>query len=123
MPALSPTMTAYNVSEDVDYYMDLTTIMVQRETAAEAATVSPASPGRLLSVDYPSYAISKLAGVTSTTTTTTATAIDYAVRNVSVALCHPSSGIPSVDEYFTGKSWVLIPYHVYIRKYFFCLCR
>lgn len=109
MTSSSPTMATYNLSEDVDYYMDLTTIMVQRETAAEAATVSPASPGRLLSVDYPSYATSKLAVPTSTTTTTTATAIDYAVRNVSVALCHPSSGIPSVDEYFTGESSVLSP--------------
>lgn len=96
-------MAVYNVSEDVDYYADLTT-MVQRETA-EAATVVPASPGRLLSVDYP-FAPSRLStsATVATTTTTTAATFDYAVRNVSVALCHPSNGIPSVDEYFTGKS-------------------
>lgn len=107
MTSLSPTMTAYNVSEDLDYYIDLTTRMVQREITAETATGSPASPGRLLSVDYPSYATNKLAAPTSTSTSTTATAIDYAVRNVSVALCHPSSGIPSVDEYFTGEFQVI----------------
>lgn len=99
MTSLGP-MVVYNVSEDVDYYVDLTTV-VQRE-AAEAATVSPVSPGHLLSVDYRPFVSDKLS--TPTTTTTAATAVDYAVRNVSVALCHPSFGIPSVDEYFTGES-------------------
>lgn len=94
-------MVVYNVSEDVDYYMDLTTV-VQPE-AAEAATASPASPGHLLFVDYRPIVSDKLS--TPPTTTTVATAVDNAVRNVSVALCHPSFGIPSVDEYFTGKSF------------------
>ncbi|XP_022183380.1 organic solute transporter alpha-like protein [Myzus persicae] len=95
MTAMGPAaLVMYNVSDDAEYYADLTT-MVQRDAAAELATVSPASPGRLLSVDYP-FAISK-----QSTPTTTAV-IDYAVRNVSVALCHQPSGIPSVDEYFTA---------------------
>lgn len=88
-------LVMYNVSDDAEYYADLTTI-VQRDAAAEFATVSPASPGHLLSVDYP-FAISK-----QPSSTTTA-AIDYAVRNVSVAQCHQPTGIPSVDEYFTGE--------------------
>lgn len=99
----------YNVSEDVDNYADSTTTVLRE--VAEAATVAAASPGRLLSVHYP-FALGELSSTspavataaTTTTTTSTATAtIDYAVRNVSVALCHPSTGIPSVDEYFTGK--------------------
>jgi len=84
-----------NVSDDLEYFADLTT-MVQRDAAAEFATVSPASPGHLLSVDYP-FAISK-----QSTPTPTAV-IDYAVKNVSVALCHEPTGIPSVHEYFTGE--------------------
>jgi len=88
-------LVMYNVSEDAKYYADLTT-MVQRDAVAELATISPASPGRLLSVDFP-FAISKQS------TPTTPAIIDYAVRNVSVALCHTPSGIPSVDEYFTGE--------------------
>lgn len=95
-------MVVYNVSEDVDYYADLTT-MVQQETA-EAATIAPASPGRLLSIDYSSFAPNRLPTTDTTATTIVAAIIDYAVRNVSVALCHPSTSIPSVDEYFTGKS-------------------
>lgn len=100
MPSLDP-MAVYNVSEDVDYYADLTTV-VQQEIAAESATVTAASPGRLLSIDY-QFASGKLSSTPPAATTTAAAAIDYAVRNVSVALCHPSTGIPSVDEYFTGK--------------------
>lgn len=100
MTSLGP-MVVYNVSEDVDYYADLTT-MAQQEAAAESATITAASPGRLLSIDY-QFASDKLQSSTPPTTTAAAAAIDYAVRNVSVALCHPSTGIPSVDEYFTGK--------------------
>lgn len=94
-------MVVYDVTEDVDYLADLTT-MVQQEAAAESATVTAASPGRLLSIDY-QFASSKLPSTTPAATSTAAAAIDYAVKNVSVVLCHPSTGIPSVDEYFTGK--------------------
>lgn len=85
----------YNVSEDAD----LTTVDQRDAAAMESATVSPASPGHL-SVNYP-FAISK-----QSTPTTTAAIVDYAVRNVSVALCRTSSGIPSVDEYFTGEPYI-----------------
>lgn len=99
-------MVVYNVSEDGDFYADLTTMVPM--DAAEAVTVLPASPGRLLSVHYPFAANNKLStSPTSIATTTTTAAIDYAVRNVSVALCHTSNGIPSIDEYFTGKLIVL----------------
>lgn len=96
MTTTSPAaLVMHNVSDDLEYYADLTT-MVQRDATVEFETVSSASPGHLLSVDYP-FAISK-----QSTPTTTAV-IDYAVRNVSVALCHQPTGIPSVDEYFTGE--------------------
>lgn len=88
-------LAMHNGSDDLEYYIDLTTV-VQRDSAAELATISPASPGHLLSVDYP-FAISK-----QSTPTPTAV-IDYAVRNVSVALCYQPTGIPSVEEYFTGE--------------------
>jgi len=87
-------LVMHNGSDDLGYYADLTT-MVQRDAVAEFATVSPASPGHLLSVDYP-FAISKQSTPTPTTVIET-------VRNVSVALCHQPTGIPSVDEYFTGE--------------------
>lgn len=106
MNTLGPAMIVYNVSED--YHANPTTIIVQQD-AVEAATVSPASLGYLLSVDYPIAADNLLQSSTSadTATTTISSAVafsDYAVRNISVALCHPSNGIPSVDEYFTGTS-------------------
>lgn len=108
-------MVVYNVSEDGDYYADLTT-MVPRDTA-EAVTVLPASPGRLLSVNYPFATNNKLStSPTSITTTTTTAAIDYAVRNVSVALCHSSNGIPSIDEYFTGKL-IILYLAIHINKF------
>lgn len=97
------TMAEFNVSEDLDYLVDLTT-MVSGDVA-EAATVSPVSPGRLLSVDY-SLVAKKLSTPSSVATTTTAAVIDNAVQNVSVALCHPSNGIPSIDEYFTGEFFI-----------------
>lgn len=101
-------MVVFNVSDDSDYYADLTTIV--RRESVEAATVTAAPPERLLSVDYP-FALDNLsstspifsAGNGTTTTTAATVAIDYAVRNVSVVLCHPSTGIPSVGEYFTGR--------------------
>lgn len=108
-----PMAVLYNVSEGVDYYLNLVTT-VRRENVTEAATDWPAFPERLLSADYTIATANNLLSSTppppstSAADTVTAAAVDYAVvRNVSVALCRPSNGIPSVDQYFTGKSHAL----------------
>lgn len=92
MTQLGP-MSVYDLSKDDYYYGNPT-------AATMASTSVPAAPGRLLSIDHP-FAANKLSASATAATSVTA---DYAVRNVSVALCHSSAGIPSVDEYFTGKS-------------------
>lgn len=95
MNTLGHANVVYNVSEN---YHAIPATIVQHD-AAEAATASPASLGYLLSVDYPIAAVEAV----MTTTSTAVAPADYAVKNISVALCHPSTDIPSVDEYFTGK--------------------
>lgn len=142
--SLSP-FVVYNVSEDKDYFAEMTT--------GAAAQMEASSPGRLqqvviiqirfsfwqnkkrifgflllqhysrvlnthvlqqVSVDYlSSHAAafsSKLdaSALPPIDTTTAAVAVDYAVKNVSVALCHPSTDIPSIEEYFTGTYELLV---------------
>ncbi|XP_050441540.1 organic solute transporter alpha-like protein [Adelges cooleyi] len=105
----------YNVSESEDYSTADLTTGIQQQVDADF-TGSP--PGRLLSLEFFSTDHPALATLTnsmataSTTTVTTAVAnrsgaaateaTDYAVKNLLVPLCHPSTGIPSVDEYFTA---------------------
>ncbi|XP_050523349.1 uncharacterized protein LOC126895477 isoform X2 [Daktulosphaira vitifoliae] len=109
MATLDPLVVYKTAELEDDLVADVTTV-IESQTDSSSTNLPL---GRLLSLEFFSTEKPELIKLLKTVTTSTVSSTenvssvstevsDYAVKNLLVPICHPSNGIPSVEEYFTA---------------------